>query len=795
MPTSPEHPPRPARKTAFGLLAAALGLIFAGAVLAPPAFSQNPLLEAFDSPEEKNAEAAAEAAENETRADPAKRLIQVEAELADALARQDLLERPAALVELDEASEAAPAQEATAPLSEAAERNAKLVRVLEQRREALIKATELKAGRAAIESILSREPSELFGTPPPFPVPILDGVRQAWEAAREREEQNRVVVEDRRANLKLAEEVVEKRNKERRRLRDVLQRERDDVKRIRLNADLREIDDQIRLSQEQAELAQQRLENASIELQIEEIASKQSRSALTWVENHLAPRETDLAQAIERLDRIRLELEREIEIARARLSAAEGTLRAAEDRKVSLSIEAEAEFESELQTRGHQLAGRQRIVALLNARIERIDRMRVAWRHRYAVLNNELDLDDAPKWRLEANQELERLTRLRRIEETELAQIRNEIASKRRAQQETRPEEQIQRRLLALEVEDLESLAARYQTDIDSIDEAISIEERLRAELGDRIKERSFSERLTGVVSGSRAFWDYEITTSGDSPITPGKIVIAILVFAAGFLLARFATRFSAKRIFPRLGFDDGASNAFASLTRYAMLAAAFLIALRVVNIPLTGFAVAGGAIALGIGFGSQAIVSNFISGLLLLAERPIRTGDLVEINNLIGTVETIGLRSTRIRTADNFHIIVPNAAFLESNVINWTHQDPKIRMRVAVGVAYGSDVRQVQALLVEAAEGLNRALKHPAPAAYFLDFGDSALLFDIRFWIRYDLTTDRPALESEVRFRIAELFAAHGIVIAFPQIDVHLDAATEETKATLLEKHASEPD
>ncbi|MFK7896212.1 MAG: mechanosensitive ion channel domain-containing protein [Myxococcota bacterium] len=763
-------------------LALALGIAF-GLALASPAFAQNPIVKALQADAAPNTAERDEQAESDER--PELRLVEVEAALVEARERQAILERPPSI-----GAENVSLPSETMLPSEAAEQNTRLIRVLEQRREALLKARDLEAGRAAIESGLARDPSELFGTPPPFPVPILDGVRQAWRSAVQREEQNRDVVEDRRANVKLAKDLVEKQNKNRRRIRDALKREGGEVERIRLSAELRAVDDQARVAEEQAALAEQRLNNATVELEIEEIASTQAKAALTWVENHLAPRDADLAEAIERLDRIRLELEREIEIARARLSSAENTLRAVEERAVRLTSEAQSEFEAELQARSRQLAHRQRIVTLLSARIERISRMRTAWQHRYRVLSDEIDLALAPKWRTEANQELNRLTRLRRIEETELAQIRNEITAKRRqtAKSEAAPTPGL--RFATLEIEDLESLAARYQTDLSSIDEAIGLEERLRAELSDRIEDRDMGERLESLVSGSRAFWDYEITTSGESPITPGKIVIALLVFAAGFFFARIATGFAARRVFPRLGFDSGASNAFASLARYALLAAAFLFALRVVNIPLTGFAVAGGAIALGIGFGSQAVVSNFISGLLLLAERPIRTGDLVEINHLIGVVESIGLRSTRIRTADNFHIIVPNAAFLESNVINWTHQDPKIRMRVGVGVAYGSNARKVQSLLVEAASELNRTLKQPAPAAYFRDFGDSALLFDVRFWIRYDAQTDRPALESEVRFRISELFEENGIEIAYPQIDVHLDAREPEAIAESLGKN-----
>ena len=162
----------------------------------------------------------------------------------------------------------------------------------------------------------------------------------------------------------------------------------------------------------------------------------------------------------------------------------------------------------------------------------------------------------------------------------------------------------------------------------------------------------------------------------------------------------------------------------------------------------------------------------------MLLAERPIRTGDLVDIGGVVGTVESIGLRSTRIRTPDNFHIIVPNASFLESNVVNWTHEDPMLRLRVKIGVAYGSPTRKVEELLIQAAAEHPRCRNSPTPTAIFSDFGDSALLFEVRFWIRYDEQTDRAGIQSDVRYRIDELFAEAGIIIAFPQLDVHVDVS-----------------
>lgn len=724
--------------------------------IASASTAQIPLLDALD-PDSAPSNPEADAT---PAGDP---LLAIENTLAEARQRLTALER---------------AREGSDPAqpSVALELSARLIRVLEERREAQIRTNNLNLGRTAIESGLARDPSELFGVPPPFPVPILDGVLQSWRREAEQESKHRTVLDDRQANLRLANEGTTRLEKDRRRLKDILERESDELERIRLQTELRGLNDQLLIANEQAALAQQRVVNATIEHDIKGIATRQARAALAWVEAHLAPRETDLADAIERLDRERFELDREIDLARSRLVASEGTLQATEERRARIDSENEVEFDLELSARRKQLSVRQLIVALLNQRIERLGRMRTTWQRRYAVLSNRLDLEEAPGWRDAAENELDRHTRMRRIHETELAQLQLELASLIREVTVPNPDAPNAARWLKLKLEDLELLAELYQTDLSTLDTAIALEERLRAELSARLEDRDLGERMRGFAENVRLFWNSELTTSEDRPITPGKILIALSVFVVGYLFARFMTPVFARRFFPRLGFDPGASNAFASLTFYALIGIAFLFALRAVNIPLTAFAVVGGALALGIGFGSQAVVSNFISGLLLLAERPIRTGDLVEIGGVVGTVETIGLRSTRIRTADNFHIIVPNASFLETNVINWTHQDPRMRLRVSVGVAYGSPVREVERLLIEAAAAHPRSLDHPAPATYFMDFGDSALIFEIRFWIRYDERTDRSAILSDLRFQIDERFAENGIVIAFPQIDVHFD-------------------
>jgi len=202
------------------------------------------------------------------------------------------------------------------------------------------------------------------------------------------------------------------------------------------------------------------------------------------------------------------------------------------------------------------------------------------------------------------------------------------------------------------------------------------------------------------------------------------------------------------------------------------------LVLLSLLSIPLTAFAFVSGAVAIGVGFGAQNIFNNFISGWILMWERPIRIGDFLEIGDVKGSVETINTRSTRIRRVDGVHMLVPNSQLLENTVVNWTLIDRMMRGLVRVGVAYGSDVRKVQKLLYEVIRQDEQIQKEPAPLVIFEDFADSALIFDAYFWVDVSGDRDLRIIKSELRFRIDEAFRTNDIVIAFPQMDVHLDGA-----------------
>lgn len=271
-------------------------------------------------------------------------------------------------------------------------------------------------------------------------------------------------------------------------------------------------------------------------------------------------------------------------------------------------------------------------------------------------------------------------------------------------------------------------------------------------------------------------FWNHSIVQVGGQPVTVGSVLLAILMLAIGWFVSKLLSRLLARALGERLQLDPGAREAVRTLGFYLLYVVFAFTSLNLVQFPLTVFTIAGGAAAIGVGFGSQSLMNNFISGLILHLERPIHAGDLVSVEGTHGIVETIGARSTHIRTADNTQMIVPNSFFLQNSLVNFTLSDDVVRTRVTVGIAYGSPTREARGLILQALEGNERVLKEPAPRILFTDFGDNALAFEALFWLRARTMLERREVESDLRYRIDELFREAGITIAFPQRDVHLD-------------------
>jgi len=276
-------------------------------------------------------------------------------------------------------------------------------------------------------------------------------------------------------------------------------------------------------------------------------------------------------------------------------------------------------------------------------------------------------------------------------------------------------------------------------------------------------------------VENLEGFLTSPLISLGDASITPAQIleVIAVVVIGCGLLIwsGRFvAARMEGREVDPNL--IQVVSRAWL-IIGFVVLA---FIVLDLLSVPLGAFAFVSGAVAIGVGFGAQNIINNFISGWILMWERPIKIGDFLEMGEVRGTVEAINTRSTRIRRVDGVHLLIPNSYLLENTVTNWTLMDKLVRTAIVVGVAYGSDVQLVKKLLEQAADENPDVLEQPERMVIFDDFGESALTFELNVWVYSTAERGLRLIRSDLRFRIDRLFREHGVTISFPQRDVHLD-------------------
>lgn len=266
---------------------------------------------------------------------------------------------------------------------------------------------------------------------------------------------------------------------------------------------------------------------------------------------------------------------------------------------------------------------------------------------------------------------------------------------------------------------------------------------------------------------------NFPIFQIGQIPITLGGLSTAFLTIIVFVFLAAFVQRAVSNRLTRLLKLNAGTAYALARIIQYLIIIIGVIFASQMVGLNLGSLAVIFGFLSVGIGFGLQNVTSNFISGLILLFERPIAVDDFVTVEGQIGQVLKISMRATLIRTFDNVTIIVPNSKFIENQVINWSHGDTKVRIHCPVGVAYGSDASLVKETLLKVANDHDQILRRPAPDVRFIGFGDSALNFELLAW------TDAPErqyqIRSQINFSIDKAFQENAIRIPFPQRDLHL--------------------
>jgi small-conductance mechanosensitive channel len=274
----------------------------------------------------------------------------------------------------------------------------------------------------------------------------------------------------------------------------------------------------------------------------------------------------------------------------------------------------------------------------------------------------------------------------------------------------------------------------------------------------------------------------------GSLKIIPARIILAIIILTVLLAFSRWIRAQLERSWLVRTNMERGAREAVATISGYVGVAISLMIALSITGVEFGNMAIIAGALSVGIGFGLQNIVNNFVSGLILLFERPIKKGDWVVVGTTEGFVKKISIRSTQIQTFDRADIIVPNSDLISGQVTNWMLRDVKGRIRVPIGVAYGTDTSLVKKLLLDVAQQHPSVVVDssvPEPSVLFMEFGDSALLFELRVFIKN--IDQKFTVTSDLNFAIDAAFRKHNVQIPFPQRDVHIknDIHDEPPKET----------
>lgn len=267
---------------------------------------------------------------------------------------------------------------------------------------------------------------------------------------------------------------------------------------------------------------------------------------------------------------------------------------------------------------------------------------------------------------------------------------------------------------------------------------------------------------------------NYPLFKLGDTQVTPWAILYLLVLLALLFYVSGLIKRWVSYRFLARTRLDRGVRVAIGSITRYCIVVIGILIILQTSGIDLTTLNVVAGAVGIGLGFGLQNIANNFVSGVIILFERPIKVGDRIEVADVEGDVIEVGARSTTVLTNDNIAIIIPNSKFITENVVNWSFKNDTVRFKVPVSVAYSSDIELVQRLLTEVATENPDVLADPPPVVRFLEFGDNGLLFELRPWST-TLIRRKGKLISDLNSAIYTKFAEHHVETPFPRRDVNI--------------------
>lgn len=648
--------------------------------------------------------------------------------------------------------------------------------VLQQREAAEQFKKELEESRAEVQRQLDNLRQNGPDAEKPYSFLYLESLNDSLAAEHDRLKSREAATQASKESHERAKTVAEDAAKERRRVAERVKTNEDGAEAGELALELKYATLESELAAAVVELRRLDVENEKYIEQTKKLEAQLLEETVAIVEQDVNFSSVDLQKQLVELDQLKKEINSELETneaGRRYLDEQWSTARRRLDEAADPSGALRAEVEAREQARSLRTEEKQ----MLSDQLQWLVPMRQTWNRRYRIATGDYTTTELTDWEDNAESLVDELSYERKLIDARIDELRSSLAAVDRRMKDTSEDDAQVRRWLRDQQRTLRAGIEFYNDSYIRLDAATRLHEKLLLEIERRSSHFSFGQWVSVYWQKIGDIWSYELTsTRDDNPITVGKVVLGALLLVLGFAISKRLSRFFGRRVLPRLGVQEGAAHALGSLTFYALVCCATLVALRLVNVPLTLFTFLGGAIAIGVGFGSQRPINNFLSGLILLTERPVRVGDMIQLGDLTGIVESIGTRSTRLRTETNLEVIVPNSALVENNVSNWTLSDPTIRSVVKVGVQYGTPTDKVIEILESVAEQHIRVLDAPEPFAWFTGFGDNALEFELHFYLVFRSLTEQKRIQSELRQEIERRFREAHIVVAFPQRDVHLD-------------------
>jgi len=666
-----------------------------------------------------------------------------------------------------------------------------LVWVYQRQIDTLTKASSLRQSRAALE----REAAEWTGfpTPPPYSFVMVDGLREAARFQQVRvnalEAINAAIDQEAQRRKDMLDEISGKL----RQANEKLEGKGSASPRLVWQRDLVALRNR---------LAEARVEGFQIEQQANQEELEEARLRLDFVQRQLSEAKHKIAYPAEdkvsvrnRMVEERKSLQAEMDAATPVADAARSALEAATaeqaQQKGGGDPAVRAEQLDRLELEREQAENAILKLQALNRLFDSAKLRENIWELRWAVGGT----DDAE----EARQAYAKIDDLK----LELKPVKEYLQQSLKL---------VSAQILGIEMQLLDPSAARSTAQLQSLyaiygERAKTYQRMLRGvertehrldlwkqDLDDRRQTATLAERAAEWSAQAHdlgyAAWAFELfavedsivvegqTITGKRSVTLGKVLSALLILVVGLWLSAKLSRLAERVAVNRAGMDASAARIARRWLLFLIGLMLLMISMVMVKIPLTVFAFTGGALAIGAGFGMQNLLKNLISGMMLLWERPFKPGDLVEVSGIRGRVIDIGMRSSHIRDGNGIETVIPNSNFIEENVTNWTLSSQSVRIVVKLGVAYDTPVQDLTDLLLEVADRHGLVQDKPPPEVLFEDFGADALQFGLYVWVEIKPGVDWRAITSDLRFMIHKTLAAHGIVMSFPQRDIHLDAA-----------------